>query len=143
MVSGPTGEADVSQGPPYRVPLIVRIQVALFLTLAFFPGGLASALLAELVSSAMTPWVHVVVVLTGGFATQLAAARVANRIWPSLVGQDVVRVAVAGLVGPVLAALVLASSIALQEDDILATPILLVVSGLAIVFATYGTLRHD
>jgi TM2 domain-containing membrane protein YozV len=127
----------------HQVPLVVRIQLGLFLTIAFFPGGLATVLLAELVSNVIAPWLHVVIVFTGGIAAQLGAAGLAHRIWPGLVGQGVVRMAIAGLVGPVLAALVLASSSVLQEDDILATPILLVVSTLAIVLATYGTPRHD
>jgi len=127
----------------HQVPLVVRIQLGLFLTIAFFPGGLATVLLAELVSNVIAPWLHVVIVFTGGIAAQLGAAGLAHRIWPGLVGQGVVPMAIAGLVGPVLAALVLASSSVLQEDDILATPILLVVSTLAIVLATYGTPRHD
>jgi len=127
----------------HQVPLVVRIQLGLFLTIAFFPGGLATVLLAELVSSVIAPWLHVVIVFTGSIAAQLGAAGLAHRIWPGLVGQGVVPMAIAGLVGPVLAALVLASSSVLQEDDILATPILLVVSTLAIVLATYGTPRHD
>ena len=143
MVSGAARDAEVSHGGMHQVPLVVRIQLGLFLTIAFFPGGLATVLLAELVSNVIAPWLHVVIVFTGGIAAQLGAAGLAHRIWPGLVGQGVVRMAIAGLVGPVLAALVLASSSVLQEDDILATPILVVVSTLAIVLATYGTLRHD
>ena len=143
MVSGAARDAEGSHGGMHQVPLVVRIQLGLFLTIAFFPGGLATVLLAELVSNVIAPWLHVVIVFTGGIAAQLGAAGLAHRIWPGLVGQGVVPMAIAGLVGPVLAALVLASSSVLQEDDILATPILLVVSTLAIVLATYGTPRHD
>jgi hypothetical protein len=143
VVSGAARDAEVSHGETHQVPLVVRIQLGLFLTIAFFPGGLATALLAELISSVIAPWLHVVIVFTGGIAAQLGAAGLAHRIWPGLVVQGIVRMAIAGLVGPVLAALVLASSSVLQEDDILATPILLAVSTLAIVLATYGTLRHE
>jgi hypothetical protein len=66
---------------------------------------------------------------------------VAHRIWPGLAGLGAFRIAVAGPFGLGMAALVLASSSTLREDDIIATPILLTVSATTVMLASYFAIR--
>ncbi len=133
---------DAGQRAGRGVGLNVRIQLGLYLTLAFLPGGLAGIAMAGLAFKPLTVWMHLIALFAGGAVVQLAAARLAPRIWPSLSGYGAVRIAGGGPIGLALAALALASSSPLRTDDILATPILLAISSLGITLATYGTLRQ-
>jgi hypothetical protein len=125
-----------------RVPLIVRGQVGLFLTVAFLPGALIGGAFAESVLGARFSEAQTVAAFAFGLAAQFVAARVADRVWPSLAGQGWLRVGGAGPVGPGLAALLLALSAALRQDEIVAFPVLVFASAFAITWATYATLRN-
>jgi hypothetical protein len=123
---------------PPSIALLVRVQLALFLTVAFGCGTLLGSLVALRPGRAAGSPIPFLGTLLFGALALVGAGFIAGRVWPSLTGRKAIRLAALGATGPATGALCLFSSSTLRQDEILAFPVLVVACLGAIVMASYA-----